>query len=156
MRVDNGLRPGSEDAGFDHHDPAFVRDPESHFGSIRRDHPILHSDRYGGFWLLTRYEDVTAAALDHEAFTSAVVGTTVIPPSQPREHPLLPIELDPPEHTRYRALVNPLFAKPRIDAMRPSSRRSRRSCSSRSCATAAATSWPSSLTPCRLARWRGS
>ena len=70
----------------------------------------MHSDLYGGFWLLTRYDDVTRAALDHESFTSAVVGTTVIPPSQPREHPLLPIELDPPEHTllpraRQRALL---------------------------------------------------
>ena len=62
---------------------------------------------------------MTAAALDHESFTSAVPGMTIIPPSQPRDVPLLPLELDPPEHTRYRALVNPLFAKPRIDALRP-------------------------------------
>ena len=104
---------------FDHHDPHFVKDPESVFGPMREEHPLVHSELYGGFWVLTRYDDVTAAALDHESFTSAVVGTTIIPPSQPREYPLLPIELDPPEHTRYRALVNPLFAKPRIDAMRP-------------------------------------
>jgi cytochrome P450 len=104
---------------FDHHDPRFVKDPQSVFGPILEEQPLLHSDLYGGFWVITRYDDVTAAALDHESFTSAVVGTTVIPPSQPREHPLLPIELDPPEHTRYRALVNPLFAKPRIDALRP-------------------------------------
>lgn len=104
---------------FDHHDPHFVQDPESVFGPIREEHPLLHSDLYGGFWLLTRYDDVTAAALDHESFTSAVPGTTLIPSTQPREDPLLPLELDPPEHSRYRALVNPLFAKPRIDAMRP-------------------------------------
>ena len=79
----------------------------------------MHSDLYGGFWVITRYDDVTAAALDHESFTSAVPGMTIIPPSQPRDVPLLPLELDPPEHTRYRALVNPLFAKPRIDALRP-------------------------------------
>src|SRR6188768_3779184 len=104
---------------FDHHDPPFVRDPESVFGPMREEHPLLHSDLYGGFWVLTRYDDVTAAALDCEAFTSAVPGTTLIPPTQPREYPLLPLELDPPEHSVYRALVNPLFAKPRIDAMRP-------------------------------------
>ncbi|MFI5259622.1 MAG: cytochrome P450 [Candidatus Limnocylindrales bacterium] len=104
---------------FDHHDPQFVKDPESVFGPMREEHPLVHSNLYGGFWVLTRYDDVTAAALDYESFTSAVVGTTLIPPSQPREDPLLPIELDPPEHTRYRALVNPLFGKPRIDAMRP-------------------------------------
>ncbi len=104
---------------FDHHDPRLVRDPESVFGPIREEHPLLHSDLYGGFWLLTRYEDVTAAANDHESFTSAVAGTTLIPPTQPRTDPLLPIELAPPEHTRSRALVNPVFAKPRLDAMRP-------------------------------------
>ncbi|MEO5964291.1 MAG: cytochrome P450 [Candidatus Limnocylindrales bacterium] len=104
---------------FDQHDPRFVQDPESVFGPIRENQPLVHSDLYGGFWLLTRYEDVTAAALDCESFTSAVPGTTLIPPTQPRTDPLLPLELDPPEHTRYRALVNPLFAKPRIDALRP-------------------------------------
>ncbi len=104
---------------FDHHDPRFVRDPDRVIGPIREEHPLLHSDLYGGFWLLSRYDDVTRAALDHESFTSAVVGTTVIPPSQPREHALLPIELDPPEHTLYRGLVNALFSKPRIDALRP-------------------------------------
>jgi cytochrome P450 len=105
---------------FDQHDPAFIEDPERVFGPIRNEHPVLHSDRYGGFWLLTRYEDVTAAALDCDALTSAVPGTTLIPPTQPRTYPLLPLELDPPEHTQYRALVNPLFAKPRIESMRPS------------------------------------
>jgi cytochrome P450 len=104
---------------FDHHDPQAVSDPESVFGPIREEHPLLHSDRYGGFWLLTRYDDIIDAALDHESFTSAVPGTTLIPPTQPRTDPLLPLELDPPEHTRYRALVNSVFAKPRIDAMRP-------------------------------------
>ncbi len=104
---------------FDHHDPRFVRYPDGVTGPIREERPLLHSDLYGGFWLLSRYDDVTRAALDHESFTSAVVGTTVIPPSQPRDHPLLPIELDPPEHTLYRGLVNALFSKPRIDALRP-------------------------------------
>jgi cytochrome P450 len=104
---------------FDPHDPRFVRDPASVFAPILEEHPLVHSDLYGGFWMLTRYDDVTAAALDHESFTSAVVGTTVIPPSQPRTEPLLPIELDPPEHTLYRGLVNALFSKPRIEALRP-------------------------------------
>jgi cytochrome P450 len=103
---------------FDPHDPGFVRDPASVFAPILEDRPLVHSDLYGGFWMLTRYDDVTRAALDHESFTSAVVGTTVIPPSQPRTEPLLPIELDPPEHTLYRGLVNALFAKPRIEALR--------------------------------------
>jgi cytochrome P450 len=104
---------------FDHHDPRFVEDPYSVFDPILEDEPLVHSDLYGGFWLLSRYEDVTRAALDYESFTSSVVGTTIIPPSQPRTAPLLPIELDPPAHTRYRGLVNALFSRTRIDALRP-------------------------------------
>ena len=110
--------PGRAPA-FDQHDPAFIADPARVFQPIRQSHPVLHSEMYGGFWLLTRYDDVTAAALDCEAFTSAVPGTTLIPSTQPRTEPLLPLELDPPAHSVYRALVNPLFAKPRIDALRP-------------------------------------
>jgi cytochrome P450 len=104
---------------FDHHDPRFVEDPYSVIGPIREEQPLLHSDLYGGFWLLTRYEDVTRAALDHESFTSSVVGMTIIPPSQPRKYPLLPIELDPPAHSLYRGLVNAPFSRTRIEALRP-------------------------------------
>ena len=104
---------------------ASSRIPTSVIGPIREEHPLVHSDLYGGFWVLTRYDDVTRAALDHESFTSAVVGTTIIPPSQPRTYPLLPIELDPPEHTLYRGLVNALFSKPRIDGAAPGARGAR-------------------------------
>ncbi len=104
---------------FDHHEQRFVEDPHSVIGPIREEQPLAHSDLYGGFWLLSRYEDVTRAALDYESFTSSVVGLTIIPPSQPRTYPLLPIELDPPAHTLYRGLVNTLFSRARIDALRP-------------------------------------
>src|ERR1700680_813363 len=104
---------------FDHHDQRFVEDPYGVIGPIREEQPLVHSDMYGGFWLLTRYEDVTRAALDHASFTSSVVGMTIIPPSQPRTYPLLPIELDPPPHRAYPPLVNGLFSRTRIDALRP-------------------------------------
>ena len=124
-RARRGSRPASvrretrNVMSFDHHDPKFVEDPESVIGPIREEHPLVHSDLYGGFWLLTRYDDVTRAALDHESFTSAVVGTTDHPAVAAADDPLLPIELDPPEHTLYRGLVNALFSKPRIEALRP-------------------------------------
>lgn len=116
------MSDGSADlvtTSFDHHDPAFVADPHPVLAAIRERSPIIHSDRYGGFWLLSRYDDVTEAAIDWRRFTSSVVGTTVIPPSQPRDYPQLPIELDPPKHTLYRSIVNGIFAKSRVDALRP-------------------------------------
>ena len=103
---------------FDHHDPAFVASPHAALNAIREEAAVLRCDRYGGFWMLTRYEDVRDAAIDYRTFTSSVVGTTVLPPSQPREYPQIPIELDPPGHTRYRSLVQEVFAKQRVESMR--------------------------------------
>src|SRR4051812_36207952 len=86
-------KPADRSASFDHHDPHLVRDPESVFGPAGEPQPLLHSELYGGFWLLPRYDDVVAAALDCESFSPAVPATTLIPPTQPRTEPLLPIEL---------------------------------------------------------------
>jgi len=103
----------------DIHDTAFALDPFPTYDRLRRDCPAAHSERYGGFWLLTRYEDVKKAATDWRTYTSSVVGVTAIPIITQRTEPQLPIELDPPLHSRYRALVNPVFAAARIDELRP-------------------------------------
>jgi len=103
----------------DIHDQAFALDPFPTYDRLRRDCPAPHSERYGGFWLLTRYEDVRKAATDWRTYTSSVVGVTAIPIITQRTEPQLPIELDPPLHSRYRALVNPVFSGARIDELRP-------------------------------------
>ncbi|MEP9390056.1 cytochrome P450 [Mesorhizobium sp. KR9-304] len=103
----------------DIHDRAFVADPFGAFERLRRECPVAHSSKHGGFWLLTRYDDVRSAALDWRGFTSSVVGVTAIPVITPRTQPQLPIEIDPPQHSRYRALVNPVFAPARVVAITP-------------------------------------
>ncbi|MGH8924638.1 MAG: cytochrome P450 [Acidimicrobiia bacterium] len=105
---------------FDHRDPDFVSNPWPILEALRIECPVVHSDRYGGFWLLTRYEDVAWAARSPHEFTSAVPGVTSIPPIQgPRSEPNLPIELDPPVHAQYRALISAAFRRRRIEEMRP-------------------------------------
>ena len=104
---------------MDIHDPTFARDPYPTYERLRAECPVQHNGLYGGFWLLTRYADVRHAAVDWRTFTSSVVGVTAIPVITRRTEPMLPIELDPPLHSRYRALVGPVFAQPRIEAMRP-------------------------------------
>ncbi|MGH9844383.1 MAG: cytochrome P450, partial [Blastocatellia bacterium] len=46
-------------------------------------------------------------------------GVAAIPIIMRRTEPILPTELDPPVHSRYRALVNPVFSSRRVEAMRP-------------------------------------
>ena len=106
-------------ADFDHHDPRFIENPSPVYEELRDRCPVLHSPRYGGFWLVTRYEDVRRAAKDWRTFTSSVPNVTSIPASHPRAEADIPIEVDPPLHTRYRQLVAPVFSRAHVDRMRP-------------------------------------
>jgi cytochrome P450 len=69
--------------------------------------PVTRSDRYGGFWVITRYEDVFRVAEDWETFSSAH-GLTV--PVAPIAVSNLPTESDPPLHRYYKRLINPYFS----------------------------------------------
>ncbi|MBZ9988878.1 cytochrome P450 [Mesorhizobium sp. BH1-1-5] len=103
----------------DIHDPAFVADAFPAFDTLRRECPVARSNKHGGFWLLSRYDDVRSAAINWRDYTSGVPGVTAIPVITPRTEPQLPIEIDPPRHSRYRALVNPVFAPQRVAIITP-------------------------------------
>ena len=106
-------------AAFDHHDHRFIEDPSPAYEELRARCPVSRSPRYGGFWLITRFEDVRRAAKDWRTFTSSVPNVTAIPSSHPRSEPDFPIEVDPPLHTRYRQLVAPAFTRAHVERMRP-------------------------------------
>ena len=55
---------------LDHLDPRWVEDPYPIWNELRQKCPIAHTDRFGGGWLPTRYEDVAAIAYDTERFSS--------------------------------------------------------------------------------------
>lgn len=103
----------------DIHDSQFVVDPFPTYRRLRGECPVAHGSRHGGFTLLTRYADVREAARDWRTYTSSVIGVTAIPVITPRSEPQLPIEVDPPEHSTYRALINPVFAMGRVERLRP-------------------------------------
>jgi cytochrome P450 len=68
--------------------------------------PVAHSDRYDGFWVATRYEDILTVAQDWETFSSAH-GLTV--PTAPIAVRNLPVEVDPPVQRVYKKLITPFF-----------------------------------------------
>ena len=100
---------------FNIFDPEFVRDPYPTMSEIRESAcPIAHSDRWGGSWFPTRYQDVIAIAQEYEIFTSRDI--VVVPRSGLGvEGPYAgvaapPISSDPPDHHWHRRLVLPVFA----------------------------------------------
>lgn len=105
------------DLHFDHHSPDFAEDPWPVLEDMRQRCPVAHSDAYGGFWVLTKYEDIKAVALDDELFSSAE--TILIPPKKNSQQKSLPIESDPPEFQEYRRVLHPMFAPSSVDRLEP-------------------------------------
>jgi cytochrome P450 len=108
---------------FDHTDDAWAADPYPIWGDLRVRCPIAHSDRYGGVWLPTTHDHVSAIAYDTENFTSrSVVVTEHRPPALAPQGVAPPISSDPPFHKGARRLLLPAFAPQAIARLEPSTR----------------------------------
>lgn len=96
------------------------RDPFPMYEQLRERDPVHHVES-GDYWVLSRYDDVAAAAKDPAAFSSAH-GLTFEPDELGRAGlgdatPM--VFLDPPEHTEFRALINRGFTPRRITSIEP-------------------------------------
>jgi cytochrome P450 len=93
-------------SGFDHFDPALKEDPYPTYEGLRSACPVARSDRHGGYWVLARYQDVYDALRDPITFSSFPNGV----PTSSRSDRRIPLEIDPPEHGKYRQLLAPYFS----------------------------------------------
>jgi cytochrome P450 len=108
--------------------PLHKADPFPFYERLRADEPVKAFRLREGqsAWLLTRYDDVTAALKDERLVKNK---HAVLTPSQRREHvwtpalfrPLLRnmLDVDPPDHTRLRSLVQKAFTPRLVEQMRP-------------------------------------
>jgi cytochrome P450 len=97
---------------FDHHDPAMADEAtrSSVHASLRKGCPVEHVDAYGGFWVVSRYDDVAEAARNHEALRNGY-GVTIpgaLPdPDIPAN--VAPPLMDPPGLMDMRKMLMPWF-----------------------------------------------
>ncbi|MDX6433834.1 MAG: hypothetical protein QOE54_6200 [Streptosporangiaceae bacterium] len=84
------------------------------YKQLRDEAPVYHNEQVG-FWALSRYEDVVAAHLDTDVFSSAQ-GVTI--EGLDRGGPFLIIK-DPPEHTLHRKIAARMFTPRRIGQLEP-------------------------------------
>lgn len=92
----------------------YVRDvPHTDFERLRREAPVFwHPEPDGpGFWAITKHEDVITVLKDAATFSSQVAGTQIpdVPEGDIRRSPDLLAIMDPPRHSRYRALIGQSF-----------------------------------------------
>jgi cytochrome P450 len=109
---------------FSHLDPVWAADPYVIQDDLRERCPIAHSDRFGGMWLATRYDDVAAIAYDTDHFSSRTVSVSNIrPPLEVAPIGVFPpITSDPPFHHDARKLLLPAFTKSAIAKLEPATR----------------------------------
>jgi cytochrome P450 len=109
---------------FSHLEPEWVADPYPIQDDLRQRCPIAHTDRFGGGWLPTRYEDVSAIAYDTERFSSrSIIMSNFRPPralAPAGGSP--PISSDPPFHHDARRLLLPAFTKNAVTRQEPQAR----------------------------------
>jgi hypothetical protein len=109
---------------FSHLEPEWSADPYRIQDDLRQRCPIAHTERFGGAWLPTRYDDVAAIAYDTERFSSrAIIVSNFRPP--PELAPVggsPPISSDPPFHHDARKLLLPAFTKSAVSRQEPATR----------------------------------
>ncbi len=104
---------------FDPTAAEFRANPHPTFARLRREAPVARCERWGGFFALTRYEDIVRASTDPTTFSSA---EGVVIPKNPVSGRRPPLHYDPPEHTVYRQALNVAFTKRRAAALEPAVR----------------------------------
>jgi cytochrome P450 len=99
---------------FNYLDPEFDQHLHPTLARMRERCPVTHSDQRGGFWAVTRYEDVLHVAQDWETFSSelgvAIPETTMVSKAIP-EH------IDPPLHREYKRVISPFFTPAAVAAL---------------------------------------
>ena len=100
---------------YDVHDPALASDVYARLDEIREKYPVAYSTAHGGYWIITRYEDLHEITRNFEVFSNYPVGI----PHVDRPGKYIPLEIDPPDHTEWRQLLGPLFNPNRMNALEP-------------------------------------
>jgi cytochrome P450 len=109
----------------------YIKDPFPIWDEIRGKCPVAHTDRWGGSFMPTRYEDLFNIARDIQHFSSRDVLVASVMPAPDQEQPELseedqeliqqynvgapPITSDPPVHTWARKLLLPPFSVTSVD-----------------------------------------
>jgi cytochrome P450 len=97
----------------------FIGDPAPVYRELRKNSPVHWTDANGGFWGITRYDDIKWIASRPHLFSSAC-GVLMPDPNITTDNvrPML-ITTDPPRHQAMRKLISKGFTPRHINAMEP-------------------------------------
>ena len=98
--------------------PEFLAAPHAFMAGLHdRLPPIFYStsQHAGNAWMLTKYDDVFFVLRHPEIFTTQ--GATPFPRDPNNYFYMIPLEIDPPDHRKYRSLIDPMLAPKAVAAL---------------------------------------
>ena len=83
--------------------PQVAADPQPFYRRLRDECPVaLFEGAEAGVHIISRYDDVRFALRHPEIFSSDLVAVDI-----GQDRPLIPLQIDPPEHAHYRRVMDP-------------------------------------------------
>lgn len=101
---------------FDARAPETFDSPHEMYADLRDRCPVAYSSEYGGFWALTRFDDVEAAARNADLFISSV---KAVVPNDPRGIRRPPLNFDAPAHSPFRRALDRTLHHSRLERIEP-------------------------------------
>jgi cytochrome P450 len=89
--------------------------PHAMFKDLRRRCPVAYSDAMGGFWAISKYDDIVRVLTDWERFTTTIQNVVPRVATTQRRPPL---HLDPPGNVPYRNAITRLMTPAKLSPWR--------------------------------------
>jgi cytochrome P450 len=96
-------------------DPEMAAAPQASYRLMQEHTPVLRLD---GMVMISRHEDVMHALRHPELFSSNMDAIDI-----GNVRPLIPLQIDPPDHVKFRRLLDPLFSPKEVAKLEPAVRR---------------------------------
>jgi cytochrome P450 len=95
-------------------DAEMAANPQATFKLLRDEMPVMPIDMSAGMKgvVLSRKEDIMAALRQPEIFSSNMDAVDL-----KNKRPMIPLQIDPPDHKKFRKLLDPIFAPRKMTAM---------------------------------------
>jgi cytochrome P450 len=104
--------------------PEFLAAPHAFMANLYETQPRIFfsaSQHIRGAWMLTHHEDAYFVLRHPEIFTTQ--GATPFPRDPKNYFYFIPLEIDPPDHRKYRSIVDPMFSPKAIAKLEDNIRR---------------------------------
>ena len=96
---------------FGGNDQGFLEYPQPHYAKMRARRPLLRAQG--------AVQTTTRAALDTALRNADIYSSGMEGAPLGNERPLIPLQIDPPEHRKYRKLLDPLFSPKQMAILEP-------------------------------------